>query len=122
LRSCAENENYLRGERGDSELTIDKIMGIIEMPESYKNHLEVKSETLLFNNPSLKKCAQFNPFYENAIEYNLQPFSNLNNDHNSNKNMRNDSNYANELYNRLPLSVYDNLAIRDLDNYSKHNF
>lgn len=120
LRNCAENENSIRGERGDSELSIDKIMGIIEMPESYRNHFKVKSEALLFNNPSLKKYAEFNPFNENAIEYNLQPHSKLYNYHNNNRNLTYSSNYANELYNRLPLSVYDNYAIRDMDNYSKY--
>jgi hypothetical protein len=118
LRSCSEYENVIRSERGDSELSIDKIMGIIEMPESYKNHFEVKSDALLSNNPYLKKYAQLNPFNENAIEYNLQPINPYDNPYYLENRLVSNSNYANDLYSRLPLSIYDNYAIRDMDNYS----
>ena len=121
FRNCAENENSLRGERGDSELGLDKILGIIEMPENYKNHSNGKSETLLFNNPSLKKYAQFHSYYENAIDYNMQPIVGYHPPLNNTKDSYN-SKYASELYNRLPLSVYDNLPIKDMDTYSNKLF
>lgn len=118
FRNCAENENSIRGERGDSELCLDKILGIIEMPENYKNHSNWKSETLLFNNPTLKKYAQFHTYYENAIDYNLQPIGGYHSPINNSKDPY-DSKYSNDLYNRLPLSVFDNLPIKEMDNYCK---
>jgi len=117
MRTCVENENITRGERGDSEISIDKIMGLIEMPVSYRNHTMTKSETLLFNNPALKKYAQFNNYHENSIQFNLQPI-NLNYPNDYTGGINYNSNYANELYSKLPLSIYDNYAVRDLDNSS----
>jgi hypothetical protein len=93
-------------------LSFDKILNIVEMPSSYKNHIETKIDSLLFKNPSMKKYVQYNGYSENTIEYNLQP-RNINN--NAIENLH--SNYSNELYKKLPLSIYENLQMREVDNY-----
>jgi flagellar biosynthesis regulator FlaF len=112
MRTCAENEQAIRGERGDSEMAFDKIINLLEMPESYKQHIHTKIDTLLFNNPSFKKFVSFNNFTENSIDYNLQPRTI---DHKEDIHF----NYSNELYSKLPLSIYENLPIREIENNCK---
>jgi hypothetical protein len=109
LRSCAENESVIRGERGDSELAFDKISSLLAIPESYKTHIETTMDTLLFNNPSLKKYAPYESFNESSLDYNLQPRK-LGADH-----IDTQSYYKENLYNILPLSLYNTLPIRELD-------
>lgn len=109
MRSCAENEQTIRGERGDSELAFDKLVGVIEMPDSYKNHVYTSIDSVLFKNPSFKKYADYTYFNETALDYNLQPRNILD------KNELFFSNYANELYKKLPLSYFDNVPLRELD-------
>jgi hypothetical protein len=111
MRTCAENESFIRGERGDSEMNMDKILTLMEMPDTYSNHIETKIDTLLFNNPTLKKYVEYNPYPETAIEYNLQP--RVIPDTNEFQ-----SSYANDIYLKLPLSIYENIPIRELDSSS----
>jgi hypothetical protein len=112
MRSCAENECVIRGERGDSEMAFDKIKCILGLPDSYKSHIETSIDTILFNNPSLKKYAGFNDISESQLDYNLQPRK-VNIDHNK----LTESNYACDLYKLLPLSLYNNIPIRELDEH-----
>jgi hypothetical protein len=114
LRSCAENESIIRGERGDSEMAFDKIKGILELPASYKLHIETSVDTVLFNNPSLKKYAGFNSYQESSIDYNLQPRK-----VNIGPMKLKESNYPADLYKLLPLSLYNNIPIRELDENCK---
>lgn len=119
LRSGAENENPIRDERGDSEQNIDSIMNLLEMPNSYKNHIETNIDSLLFNNPSLKKYNQYSQKSECALDYNLQSrhidtreyFQNV---------TSTGFNYQNDIYNKLPLTIYDNVQIREQEK-SKQN-
>ncbi len=117
LRSCGENEHVIRSERGDSEMAYEKVLNLIEMPESYTKHIETKIDTLLFNNPSFKKYASYSPFNETSIEYNLQPRSLIKNNIDSDSPF--ESTYTYELHSKLPLSIYEHLNIRELDNSSK---
>jgi hypothetical protein len=89
-----------------------KIESLIEMPKTMKNHIETNIETLLFNNPGLKKYALYNTFYESAIEYNLQP-RNLNMGYVKENHY---SHYAYDMNMKIPFSIYDFLPNRDLDN------
>jgi hypothetical protein len=112
LRTCAENEDPIRGSRGDSEMAFEKLSSLIEMPISYKKHIQTGIDTLLFNNPSFKKFAPYITFTENAIDFNLQPRLIPYEDDFY-------SNFYNELYNKLPLSIYENVNLKEIDNYSK---
>ena len=112
LRSGAENENPVRDERGDSEQNIDKIMNLLEMPNSYKNHIETKIDSLLFNNPSLKKYNQYTQNNECALDYNLQSRHIDTKDYFQNVSSAG-FNYQNDIYNKLPLTIYDNVQIRE---------
>jgi hypothetical protein len=123
LRSCGENEHVIRGERGDSEMSFDKVLHLVEMSESYTKHVETKIDTLLFNNPSFKKYASYTSYPESSIEYNLQPRNLIKNskDYES-QGLQGESTYKYELHSRLPLSIYEHMNIRELDNSSKIYF
>lgn len=111
MRSCAENENIIRGERGDSELSYEKVESILNMPASYKEHVETSIDTLLFNNPSFKKYAQYNYYTEGTVDFNLQPRKIA---------ISNDIkiNYKDDLYSKITLSAYNKIQIREVDNDS----
>jgi hypothetical protein len=108
MRSCAENENIIRGERGDSELSYEKIENILKMPDSYKQHVETSIDTLLFNNPSFKKYAQYSYYTEGTVDFNLQPRKIDNS-----KEIK--INYKEDLDNKIKLSAYKNIQIREID-------
>lgn len=114
MRSGAENENPIRGERGDSEQCFDKIISLLEMPKSYKNHIETKIDTLLFNNPSLKKYCQYPETNETSIDYNLQPRVIDTSDYLKNV-LSAGFNYQNDIYNKLPLTIYENIQLREIE-------
>jgi hypothetical protein len=106
MRSCAENENVFRGERGDSELCYDKISKILEMPESYKNHIDSGIDAIMFSNPSFKKYANYNYYTEGSIDFNLQPRE-------LDVSNQIDYSYKNDIYRKLPLTL--NLNYREVD-------
>lgn len=118
IRSCSENENTIRGERGDT-INEDIHMNILsQMPNTYMEHCD--ANYLLFNNPLLKKYIEYNPYVESSIDYNLQ--LNNGNTNNSHSNSHSDSiqksihsNYQNELYDKLRLSNIDTFD-RNIDN------
>ena len=111
LRSGAENENPVRDERGDSEQNIDTIMNLLEMPNSYKNHIETNIDSLLFNNPSFKKYNQYPAKNECYLDYNLQSRHIDTKDYL--QNVSSGFNYQNDIYNKLPLTIYDNVQIKE---------
>ncbi len=85
------------------------------MPDTFKNHIDTSIDALLFNNPSLKKFVPYDTYTENSIDFNLQArFIN-----NQDKDNLLYSNYANEIYNKHTLSVYENLPLREVENFSK---
>jgi hypothetical protein len=106
IRSCAENESIFRGERGDSELSYDKINKLLEMPDSYRNHLDAGIDAILFSNSSFKKYASYNYYTEGSVDFNLQPRK---------LDVSNQINYSykEDLYKRLPLSM--NINYREVD-------
>jgi len=89
----------------------------MDMPTSFKNHIDTQIDTLLFNNPSLKKYAEFNPFPETSSDYNLQNRKLPKNNTDNVSNYYNHYNY--DMAKTLPLSIYDTLNYRELDNNSK---
>lgn len=114
LRSGAEYENPIRGERGDSEQTFEKILNLLEMPQSYTKHVETKIDTLLFNNPSLKKFCQYPEYNESSFDYNLQPRIFDTSDYLNNVSKAG-FNYQNDIYNKLPLTIYENIQVREIE-------
>ena len=83
-----------------------------------KNHLETKLDSLLFNNPSLKKYCQYPEYTESALDYNLQPRIVDTSDYLKNV-FSAGFNYQNDIYNKLPLTIYENIQLRELE---KSNF
>ena len=111
LRSGAENENPVRDERGDSEQNIDIILNLLEMPNSYKNHIETNIDSLLFNNPSFKKYNQYSQNNECALDFNLQSRHIDTSDYF--QNVSTGFNYQNDIYSKLPLTIYDKVEIKE---------
>ncbi len=114
LRSGSENENPIRGERGDSEQSIEKISSLLDMPKTYKFHIETKIDTLLFNNPSLKKYSQYPEYNEASMDYNLQTRYIDTSDYLKNV-FSAGFNYQNDIYNKLPLTIYENIQLREVE-------
>jgi hypothetical protein len=113
MRTCADYESVIRGERGDSELAYDKLLSnnIIDMPESYRHHVSTTIDTLLISNPAFKKYSNYSKYTESGTDYNLQPRI-----INTKANLL--SSYGNDLYRKLPLSIYENIPQYELDNHS----
>ena len=60
----------------------------------------------------LKKYSDYNPYSETALDYNLQTRA-------LPKNSNNFNHYNYDMTKILPLSIYDNMNYRELDNNSK---
>jgi len=111
MRQGAESDYILRGERGTSELLYEKVSDLMDMPSSFRNHIDTQIDTLLFNNPSLKKYSEYNSYTETSLDYNLQNRTlPKNNDH--------FNHYTYDMTRTLPISIYDTLNYRELDNNS----